>query len=145
MWWTSISNADFNGGSWQPFREFHEQLNKLVEGTLCEYGGMAPKLNVWGTSDHIYVTAELPGLKSEDLDVSVNGKTLTIKGVRKAEPLKEGEQRLREELSYGDFNRSVELPFLVNAESIEAEYKNGILKISLPRSEGDKARKIKIK
>lgn len=100
---------------------------------------------MWRDEVGAVVTAELPGLKLEDIEISVTGDTLTLKGDY-AQPEKDEDIRYhRQERRYGKFSRSLQLPFNVDAEKVEASYKNGVLKISLPQSEADKPKKIQIK
>jgi HSP20 family protein len=93
----------------------------------------------------LVVNAEVPGIDVKDIDISVVGETLTLSGARKSEDLEEGSRYHRQERGSGKFNRSVELPFPVDIDKVEATFKNGVLHISLPRSEADKPKKIVVK
>lgn len=104
-----------------------------------------PALNIWTHEDGAVVEAKLPGLKPEDIDISVEGQTVTVAGSRAQQELDENETYLRRERRFGNFSRSFELPFTVDAEKVEAIFKNGILSISLPQSEADKPKKIAVK
>jgi HSP20 family protein len=111
-------------------------------------GSMAPgfpAMNIWTDEDSAVVTAELPGVSIEDIDISVEKDTLTLRGGRRPEDLEEGVTYHRRERRSGGFNRAFRLPFHVDAEKVEAEFKNGVLSIVLPRAEADKPRKIAIK
>jgi HSP20 family protein len=131
------------------FREMERlqgQLNRLFDGYLyragaCEY----PPLNVWTAEDKAVVTAEVPGIAPENIDISVINETLILKGSRESEALVEGQNWHRRERGYGEFARTIQLPFKVEAEQVEAVFKNGILQITLPRAEADKPRKITVK
>jgi HSP20 family protein len=102
-----------------------------------------PALNVWEDDDNLYVEAELPGLKPEDIDASVSeGDQLTIAGERK--PGGEG-RPLRQECWYGRFSRTVTLPTNVNADEVEASYDGGVLTLTLPKMEEAKPRRITVK
>jgi HSP20 family protein len=103
-----------------------------------------PAINLWADEEKAVVTAEIPGVKTEDIDISVENDILTIKGRREPEELKDGERYRRQERRYGNFNRAIGLPFAVDPEKISAEYKDGVLKITLPRHEASKPRKIEI-
>jgi HSP20 family protein len=104
-----------------------------------------PALNIWSSEEGLVVNAEVPGIDVEDIEISVVGETLTLNGARKSEDLEEGVRYHRQERGYGKFNRSVELPFPVDIDKVEATFKNGVLQISLPRSEADKPKKIVVK
>ncbi|MBX9771589.1 MAG: Hsp20/alpha crystallin family protein, partial [Candidatus Obscuribacterales bacterium] len=88
--------------------------------------------------------AEVPGISPEDVDISLLNDTLTIRGSRKPDSLKEGESRHRHERGYGQFTRSLQLPFGVNSEQVQAHVANGVLQITLPRAEAEKPRKISV-
>lgn len=105
-----------------------------------------PAVNIW-TSDKegVVVTAELPGVDADDVNISVTGDTLTISGTRQPVEGTASEQYHRREQSYGDFNRVVQLPFTVNNEAVEASADKGILRIYLPRAEAEKPRQIAVK
>ncbi|MDT8271740.1 MAG: Hsp20/alpha crystallin family protein [Desulfomonilia bacterium] len=91
------------------------------------------------------ITSEIPGIDPADLDLSVTGDTLTIKGIRKPLVLGEGETWHRRERGYGNFFRTVQLPYTVDGNKIDAQYTQGVLRIVLPRAEADKPRKISVK
>ena len=99
-----------------------------------EERGWAPAIEVFEKEDKFVVKAELPGMKEEDIDVSVIGDTLTLKGERKAETEVKEEDYYCCERSYGSFFRSIALPSTVDAKKIEASYENGILEVSLPKA-----------
>ena len=102
-------------------------------------------MNVWTDENNAVVTAELPGVSPEDIDISVENDTLTVRGSRKPEEHEEGTTFHRRELRFGNFCRSFRLPFDVESEQVEAKFKNGVLNISLPRAEADKPKKIAVK
>ncbi len=104
-----------------------------------------PALNVLEGSQDVIVTAELPGISPDNLNISVVNDTLTLSGSRDSEILKEGEAYHRQERSYGKFSRTIRLPFSVDTGKVAASYKKGILTIVLPRAEKEKPRKISIK
>ena len=104
-----------------------------------------PALNVWTNEDGAMATVRLPGVNSEDLDISVKENSVTIAGSRSSEELPEEANYLRRELRSGDFSRTFQLPFNVDANKVEATFENGILHLSVPRAEADKPRKIAVK
>jgi HSP20 family protein len=141
---------------WRPFRELEEMERRLDEvfgrpfrPTLwrrlpVEVRGWAPAIDVFEKEDKFVVKAELPGIKKEDIDVSVVGDMLTIKGERKAETEVKEEDYYCCERSYGSFFRSMALPSTVDAKKIEASYENGILKVTLPKAPEIKPKKVPV-
>ena len=101
-----------------------------------------PAMNVWTNEDGVVITAELPGIDPEALDIAVVENTLTLSGERHPIELGEGEVYHRRERGYGKFTRSFQLPFNVEAGEVQAVYEKGVLNITLPRAEADKPRKI---
>jgi HSP20 family protein len=113
-------------------------------GGLPAISGVFPPIKVREENGTIHVEAEVPGIRAEDIDISVTGRTLTLKGERKPEEAS-GASFHRRERGYGSFHKAVTLPEDVNAEAIEAECKDGVLKIVLPKAEHAKPRKIAVK
>lgn len=137
----------FTGTQWNPWTEMermHRQINRIFgEIDAVSQSGL-PHVNVADSGESLIVSAELPGVDKDGLDISVKGNNLEIKGSRTGGKEK-GEYRyhLRERVS-GDFSRTLRLPYRVNAEKVEAVFNNGILEITLPRTEEDRPRKIAI-
>jgi HSP20 family protein len=104
-----------------------------------------PAMNVWTDEDSAILTAELPGVSIDDIDISVEKDTLTLYGKRQPEELEEGATYHRRERRTGNFQRAFRLGFQVDADKVQAELKNGILSVLLPRAEADKPKKIAIK
>jgi HSP20 family protein len=141
---------------WRPFREL-EEMERRFEDTfgrpflpavwrripMVEMG-WAPAIEVYEKEDKFMVKAELPGMTEEDIDVSVVGDTLTIKGERKAESEVKEEDYYCCERSYGSFSRSIALPSSVDAKKIEASYEDGVLEVSLPKAPEVKAKKVAV-
>ncbi len=107
-------------------------------------GVWAPAVDIKENADSFIVTAELPGMSKDEINVEVENGTLTIKGERRFEKKEEGENYHFIERSYGSFYRSFGLPKNVSADSISAEYKDGVLHINLPKAEEVKAKKVSI-
>ncbi len=105
----------------------------------------SPRVDVKETKNDYIVTADLPGLKKEDIKISVNDNVLTIKGERKVEKTEDEKDYYYHERLYGNFSRSFTLPNEVKAEEIQANYKDGVLDIKLPKTEKVKPREIEIK
>jgi len=126
-------------------QRLQREMNRLFSGAAELYAHDFPAVNVWSGENGLVVTAEVPGIDPEKLDISIVGDSLTLSGVREHVVLKEGESYHRQERSQGRFTRTLQLPFHVDAGKVEAKYEKGVLRITLPRAEVDKPKKIKIK
>ncbi len=113
-------------------------------GLLRGEGGSFPALNIWEDDQNLYAEAELPGLRMEDLEVSVRGNELTIKGQRKNGPDPEGTYHRRER-GAGPFGRVLRLPVEIDAARVEASLQAGVLTVKLPKAEAAKPRRIEVK
>jgi HSP20 family protein len=110
------------------------------------HGTWIPPVDIYQNgSDELVLKAELPDMKREDIEITVDNNTLTIKGEKKMADEVKDEQVLRVERRYGTFSRSFSLPPTVDASKVEAEYKNGILTLKLPLREEAKPRQIPVK
>ena len=103
-----------------------------------------PPLNVWSSPDGLVVEAEMPGVDPQDVEISVVGDELSLRGKVNVQEPAAGETVLRRERPAGEFQRTLQLPFRANTAAVKAASKNGILRISIPRSEEEKPRKIAI-
>ncbi|MEO5359427.1 MAG: Hsp20/alpha crystallin family protein [Nitrospirota bacterium] len=123
-------------------RQMQDEMQRLVSGErpAPEY----PAINLWTNEEEVLLTAELPGVNTEDIDITVVGKTLTLKGARKAEETGENDCCHRRECRYGNFARVIELPYEIEGDKVSAKFDNGILTVTLPRAEADKPKKITI-
>ena len=139
-------------GAWDPFREL-EDLQRRIGRMVDDRGrfpftdwfsgaGEYPPVNVYTTDDQVVVAAEIPGIAKEDVDLSIAGDTLTLNVKR--EPAENEEACFRRERLRGEFRRLISLPEPVEAEKAAAEYKQGILTITIPRREEFKPRKIEV-
>jgi len=136
---------------WDPFaemRRMHNEINRLFSTYEGEGRGVRgfPPINLWVGDQSAVVTAEIPGVDEDALDLDVHDNTLTIKGTRKAhEAADKAAWHRRERGYYGTFARTVELPFRIDPGKVEAHYANGVLEVELPRHEQDQPRRITIK
>ena len=141
---------------WRPFSEM-EEMERRFEDILgrsflpavwrrapAVEMGWAPAIEVFEREDKFVVKAELPGMREEDIDISVVGDTLIIKGERKAESEVKEEEYYCCERSYGSFSRSIAMPSDVDAKKIEASYEDGVLEVSLPKAPEVKPKKIAV-
>jgi HSP20 family protein len=138
---------------WDPFREMsslRDDMERLFDSVYGRYPrerseiSWAPPLDIEETKDAITVRAELPGMKKEDIKIAISGDTLSISGVRKHEAEEKGKTFHRIERSYGRFMRTLVLPADVQGDKVKATYENGILELSMPKSEAAKVREISI-
>jgi HSP20 family protein len=134
---------------WQEIDRMQREMDRLFSSFYStpryQTAASFPAMNVWTNQDGAVITAELPGVNPEDIDISVVGETLTLTGSRQAEALQEGEKYHRRERGHGKFTRTFQLPFPVEGDKVEAVFDKGVLHVSLPRAEADKPRKIAIK
>ena len=116
---------------WDPFREFG--------------GAWMPAVDIFTTAEHeLVIKAEIPGMSKDDLDITVENFTLTLRGEKKTEQAVKDDQFHRVERNYGSFTRSFALPHTVDPNRVEADYKDGVLSIVLPLREEAKPKQIKV-
>ncbi len=119
-------------------------LNRLFNDFTTAPRRVFPAVNLLTGENSVVVTAELPGIEDKDIKLSVTDQNLIIEGNRQEYNLKENETFHRQERTSGEFKRSIQLPFPVSMDDVSAQFKNGILTITLSRAEEDKPRKINI-
>jgi len=132
-----------------PLSRLRDQLSQIFEQpefalTDLLGGGWTPVVDVLDDKDKLIVKAEVPGFKREDLDVAVHENTLIISGERKSEEERKDGEFYRSERFYGRFHRSIPLPYAVDTDKIQAQYRDGILNITLPKAEHAKAKQIEV-
>lgn len=139
---------------WRPYDQLDEVGSELDRAfgwafqnpwwpTLRE-DGFAPAADVTEDENHFTVHVDLPGMKQSDIDVTIDGSTLTIQGEKKRESEVNQDNYYRVERNYGKFSRSFTLPSSVDSSKIEANYKDGVLTISIPKTAEARSRKIRI-
>ena len=135
--------------SWREFDRLQREMNRLFDTVFSDVRRRSapnyPAMNIWTNEEGAVITAELPGISPDDIDISVVGETLTLSGERKPDQLSQGDKYHRRERPYGKFSRTIQLPFLVDVDGVEALFEKGVLHISLPRAEADKPKKIAVK
>ena len=114
-------------------------------GRLSDGKGWMPAIDVSETEKYIVVHAELPGMNAKDIDISLIGRVLTIKGERKQEKEEKDKSYHRVERRYGFFSRSLELPADVDSKKAKSKFKDGVLELNLPKSKEQSVRKIEVK
>ena len=136
--------------NWQQMNSLHRQMNRLfddmlVPSTLIERNlPRVPAAELQETEDAIHLKLELPGIEAKDLDVQVTQNAVSIKGERKSETKTEENGRTVTEFHYGKFQRVIPLPAHIQNTNVTAEYKDGILNLTLPKSEQEKNKVVKV-
>ena len=136
-----------------PFRDLRslqDEVNRLFSTSLSRSfgdeniasGAWNPSIDIYENKDQIVLEAELPGMNREDFHLTVENNVLTLRGERRFEKRSEQDNYHRVERAYGSFSRAFTLPQSVSAEGTQAEYKNGVLRVTLPKREEVKARRI---
>lgn len=135
----------------RPFQAIREEVEELVNQALGESEPwnfsrlFAPSLDLSETDATLEVRMDLPGIKPEQVDVQVSGNLLTISGERKEEREEKGRAFHRVERRCGSFARTVSLPCPVKEEKVDAQYRDGVLTITLPKTDESKSHKVKVK
>lgn len=141
---------------WEPFKEMmslREAIDRLFEesfvgprwGWALSGVGEGLAVDMYETDNDIVVTAAVPGVKPEDIDISITGDTLTIKGESKREEKIERANYICQERRYGSFQRTLRLPVDVQADKAEAVFEHGVLKLTLPKAEAVKPKTIEVR
>jgi HSP20 family protein len=132
----------FCGGNWRPLsRMMEEFLNNTHPSEMSLWG---PNVDIVENQDGFEIHAELPGVKQDEVKITLHDNVLTLSGEKKQEVKEDKDNVLRIERNYGRFERSFSLPTTVKADAVRASYEDGVLKIALPKAETAKARQIQI-
>lgn len=124
---------------------FFEDPFSLLAPTTGFFEGWEPSINIYEDRDKTTVKAELPGMKKEDIHISLVGNTLSISGERKKEEERKEGETYRSERYFGRFQRNITLPTAVDGNKIAATYKDGVLTVTLPKAEEAKPKQIPVK
>ena len=130
---------------WREMDELQREMNRLIGPSMRQRVLRPlsfPAINIWTNDEGQVITAELPGMKADEIDIEVTNDSLTLSGERKPDQSDVDMQVHRRERNFGKFNRKVQLPFTVDTDRVEAVFRDGILQISLVRAEIDKPKKI---
>jgi len=138
---------------WEPFREIdtlQRQMNRLFEDlapkeALYNQGAFLPAAELHETPEAFEIKLEVPGMKPEDLDIQVTAEAVSISGERRSESTTEEKGVTRSEFRYGQFQRVIPLPNRIQNNNVEAEYKDGILHLTLPKVEEEQHKVVKVK
>ena len=140
---------------YDPFRDLRtlqEEVNRLFSNNLTPSfsdegigrGAWNPNVDIYENKDQIVLEAELPGMNREDFDLTVENNVITLRGERRFEKKDDADNNHRVERAYGSFTRSFTLPQTVSGDGATAEYRNGVLRVTLPKREETKARRIEV-
>ena len=141
--------------TWSPFRQlstlrdeidrlFESPLNLLTTSSQQFLNGWLPAVDLYEDNDHYMLRAELPGMRKEDIDISLHGDVLTLSGERKEDERLVKAQVFRSERCQGKFQRTFTLPMQIAADKVQASYKDGILSVTLPKAEEAKPKQISV-
>lgn len=139
---------------WEPFGEF-DTLRKEMDRLFDQFGldwkgdgngfGFVPSAEMDETDTEIHLKLEVPGMESDDLDIEVTDEAVAIKGERKSETKTEEEGRFRSEFHYGKFERLIPMPTRIVKDQVAAEYKAGVLRLTIPKSQEETTESVKVK
>jgi len=142
MYWTNLERMM---GALREQRYAHGHTHRASDEVPAHTAAEFPAVNIWNGAEAYVLTAEIPGIDPDKLEVSIVSDTVTIRGSRAPLTLKEGETYHRVERGHGQFIRSVKLPKPLDPDKVEARYAMGILNLRLPRAEAEMPRKIALK
>lgn len=132
------------------FMNLRDQINRVLADVMQRTGAesdlttWAPPVDIYETEHELIIKADLPDIDPKDLDIHVENNILTIRGERKIDKSVKEDNYLRTERAYGSFSRSFSLASTVNTDAIKADYKNGVLTLSIPKREEAKPKQIKV-
>jgi HSP20 family protein len=134
-----------NQQSGNELQQLQQRMNRLFEGGANGAQLWAPVVDVTENENEIVLEAELPGMKKDEIDIQLNGDTLTLRGERQIEQSQKDEQYHRVERQYGAWQRSFQIEIPIDAQKVSADYESGVLTVRLPKAEEIKPRQIEIK
>ncbi|MEO0013538.1 MAG: heat shock protein Hsp20 [Cyanobacteriota bacterium] len=136
---------------WSEMNSLQRQLNRMFDdvltpATLADFGNFSkvPAAELTETEDNLILKLEVPGMQPAELNIEATAKSISISGERKSETQAEDEGKTRSELRYGSFQRVIPLPVRIQNTEVKAEYKNGILHLTLPKAEAEKNKVVKV-
>jgi HSP20 family protein len=132
---------------WREMDQLQHEMNHLFDPSTQsrQFSTPAyPAINLWTTEEGQVIGAEMPGVHLQDIDISLTADALSLSGTRQPDEVARDAQYHRQERNYGSFSRTIQLPFMVDTNKVEANFRNGVLTIWLPRAEADKPKTIAI-
>lgn len=146
MWQRYYRRPTFVGRRfWRDLQGLQNGREYWLGGTLGPIQSSFPLVNAWENEEGLVISAELPGVELENLDIAIEDESITLSGTRIAPKFSEDTRAHRRERNHGEFSRTLRLPYRVNVDEVDAQLKNGILRLELPRLPEEKPRKIEIK
>ncbi|MFP5078494.1 Hsp20/alpha crystallin family protein [Rhizobium sp. YIM 134829] len=142
-----LQNIENTGRGFDPLRQMRSaqsDMSRLLDNLRLSAAPEFPLMNIWAGPDGAVITAEIPGVLPEDLDIAVHQNTVTLRGRRAAEPLAEDAVVHRRERPTGAFARNLILPFRVDGDRTTAKFRHGVLRLDLPRPDADRPHKITV-
>ena len=133
---------------WREMDQLQREMNHLFETSIGQrpFGSLSfPAINIWTSEEGQVITAEMPGVDPKDIEINITADTLTLTGERNPDPVDGDSRYHRHERDYGKFTRSIQLPFMVDTNKVDANMKDGVLQLRLTRAEADKPKKIAVK
>ena len=140
--------SEFPRLGFDPFAELRRmqgEMNRVFSGFNATAARDFPPINIWLGENSVVLTAELPGITRDDVNLSLQEDVLTLAGKREPKSHEKNANWQRRERAYGSFSRAVQLPFRVDPDKVQARFNNGILEIELQRLEADRPKKIEIR
>ncbi len=144
MLWTDLGRL---GGGFDPWFGVEWPAGNLegLSSSAARRASEFPLVNIWVNGDEAVLTTEIPGIDAKSVEISVAGKTVTLRGSREPDREETGKTYHRRERWYGQFSKTIEMPFNVEANAVEARFRKGVLHVTLPKAQADKPRTIKVK
>ena len=140
--------SEFPRLGFDPFAELRRmqgEMNRVFSGFNATAARDFPPINIWLGENSVVLTAELPGVTNDDVNLSLQEDVLTLAGKREPKPQEQNVNWQRRERAYGSFSRAVQLPFRVDPDKVQARFSDGILEIEVQRLEADRPKKIEIR
>jgi HSP20 family protein len=134
--------------AWRDLDRMQREMNRLFNSyspSVMRPAPSYPAINIWTNDDGQIITAEMPGIDAKDIDIDVTADSLTLSGERNPDKASNEASYHRRERVHGKFSRTIQLPFVVDTNKVEAKCADGILSITLPKAEAEKPKKIAIK
>jgi HSP20 family protein len=145
MLWTDLSRWGRGFDPWSNLDWLADEVNRSFSAARSNRASEFPLVNIWANADGAMLTTEIPGIDPKSIEISVAGKTVSLRGSRISEPGEEGTTYHRRERWQGQFSKTMEMPFNVEADQVEARFSKGILRITLPKAHADRPRTIQVK
>jgi HSP20 family protein len=144
MLWTDLGRLGRGFDPWFDLDRFTSPWDRPAAAPSVRASEF-PLVNIWIDGNEAVLTTEIPGIDAKDVEISIAGKSVSLRGSRKPEAEGEGETYHRRERWYGQFSKTVELPFSIEADAVEARFQKGVLRVMLPKAQAEKPRTIKVK